>query len=166
MDKNFLSISDEERKEYLKRYFMYEVRMLFFALRKNIELKQYPLQYKEDPVNYQNIFLEDFLLHAKVLLEFFYDLEKKKTSQYIEAWHFYESLEDYKKILPQKTSSIKLVEKRINPELSHLGINRMFVVPDQKGWNVVKILHDFMDLVKIFIDNLPEKYYSEELRKY
>jgi hypothetical protein len=165
MKKNFSVMSVDERKEYLKEHFMYEVRMLFFALQQNLILTNKILAGEVNLRMLNNMALEDFLLHAKILLEFFYDFKKSKAS-YICAWHFFNNLDEYKRILPDKTAAIKKVENRVNNEISHLGANRFNGTPTEKSWNTVPVLHDFMKLVKIFINKLPNEYYSNELRDY
>jgi hypothetical protein len=99
------------------------------------------------------------------LLEFFYE-NKKPTTVYIQAHHFFDKANPWKNFLPSKTKSIKEVESRINHEITHLGANRFSGTPVEKSWDTIAILHDFMYLVGIFIKNLPKKYYSTELNNY
>lgn len=151
-----------ERKEYLNEHFMYEVKMLFFALRFIERLNK--LKKTDENIMCSNLALEGFLLHARNLLEFFYK-NFKKNSDRVSAWHFFDNEACYNQLLPIKTPAIEIVEKRVNNEITHLGVKRFSSTID-KQWDTVTILHDFMSLVKIFLDNLPGEYYSDELRKY
>jgi len=162
----FQSMTEAERKKYLEDPFLYEVKMLFFALRKIEHLKICGDYNNKTNIPNNNMVLECFLLHAKLLLEFFYDNGKPKTGSYVRGWHFYGNDKSvWEKFCPEKTEEIKDFEKRINSELSHFGASR--ITPFlHKGWSEVKILHDFMDVVAVFVKNLPEEYQSDELYKY
>lgn len=177
----FHTMTNGERIDYLKEHFMYEVHMLFFSLIQSILIIE-KLKSKEtmvlnkinktenelDELNelnkWKNITIECLLMHARNLLEFFYD-EKKMTSDRIQAWHFYENIESWKRICPQKTIDINNLSRRVNTEVTHLGSKRTTII-NEKQWNLTQINHDFMDIVKCFIENIPSKYKSDELKKY
>lgn len=160
MKKCFNTLSEGERSHFLEEHFDYEVDMFFFALKKIMD----PNKQKSSEITANiNMALEDFLLHARNLLEFFYHA-CPKTDKRACAEHFFKNQKDWLKICPAKTDDIKKLENRVNGEVTHLGYNRFDGVSTEKLWNNVQLLHDFMNIVKIFINNAEEKYISQTLK--
>lgn len=111
--------------------------------------------------NFTNMALETFLLHARNLREFFYG--EKQFQDDARAYQFFTDKECWKKIRPGETDSIKEVTKRGNKELAHLTYKRISGTPPEKGWDCRKIRSDFLEVVKVFLDKLPEKYSGKNL---
>ncbi len=160
-NKCFMSMTEKERKNFLTGPVMYEVRMLYFSCIKYYSLLESNIK---DDKNLKNLFLECFILHAKVLAEFFHDTGKTINSDQIRAYHYFKSKEDYHKIINKENKELKSLRKDFNTYLSHLGALRGF---NKKKWNIPKILHNnIIDSFEIFKDNLSKKYYDESLENY
>lgn len=160
--KIFNNLTDREKYIFINEHFHYEVDMFFFALRKNTEfIKAANFEEKQF---HSNMAIEDFLLHARNLLEFFYYNNDKKK-QHASAGDFFTDKDHWIKIIPRKTKSIIQLEKRVNSEVTHLSYDRVGASLEDKKWNNVTLLHDFMALVKIFLINIDGKYLSKNLKE-
>lgn len=157
--KCFNSLKSEDIINFLDEHFSYEVDMIFFSLKKCIELGK-----TTENIPNKNMAIENFLLHARNLLEFFYQ-PHNKNEKCSYAGHFFNNEDDWGKICPNKTETIKQLEKRVHNEVTHLGYDRISGTPPEKSWDNQQLLKDFMAIIKIFIENTNDKYISEELRK-
>lgn len=150
------NLDDEEKKCYLREHFYYEVKMLVFSVPKIIEFQRAKNQ------GSTNMALEDCLLHARNLMEFFY---YKPHKLYLRAYDFVENKTKWDRDKPEKTHWIKEVERRANKELAHLAHGRIYGTPPEKGWECGAIVRDFLKVVKVFLDHLPGEYMGENLRE-
>lgn len=149
-------LDDEEKKRYLREHFYYEVKMLGFSVAKVIEFKRAKDQ------GSTNMALEDCLLHARNLKEFFY---YKPHESYLRAYDFVENKTKWDRDKPEKTHWIKEVERRADKELAHLAHGRIYGTPPEKKWDCGAIERDFLKVVKIFLDHLPKKYIDKRLQE-
>jgi len=78
---------DAVNRDYLKEHFVYEVDMLIFSFSRLAELLK--TRNEGEDLGSKNIMLEDFILHARNLRNFFYGPEKKEDSV---ARHFVEDI--------------------------------------------------------------------------
>jgi hypothetical protein len=141
-------LKESEKKAWLAEHFAYEDDMLNYSFNKTLEfLKQ------RDQKNLQ-MALECFLLHARILLEFFYYKKNKKS--YVRAADFIES-KQWEALLPKKSPRLNQLQKRIDNELTHLTDKRISGLPSKKTWDIAMLL-DFITIIKIFKKNLPDKY--------
>ncbi len=155
---NFEKLSFELKKRFLYEYFLNVVQMFFYSLNKNIQIKNEKRRYI-DQLDNEKIVLSAYLLYGRHLLEFFYHPCSKKDNRAY-AGHF---VENWKNILPSKTPSIIELEKRVNNEITHLSYNRLNIDQNNKEWDTIKLLHDFMVVVKLFISKLNKQYNPENL---
>lgn len=150
------NLDDEEKKRYLREHFYYEVKMLGFSIAKVIEFKRAKDQ------GSTNMALEDCLLHARNLKEFFY---YKPHESYLRAYDFVENKTKWGRDKPEKTHWIKEVERRADKELAYLAHGRIYGTPPEKKWNCGAIERDFLKVIKVFLDRLPGEYMGENLRE-
>ncbi len=108
-----------------------------------------------------NIALESFLVHARNLLQFFYDKVSKKGSRSC-AHHF---INNWEKICPSKTEDVKKLYGKVSDEVHHLSYKRE-AKENKVPWNDVELLHNFMEIVKLFNSHLDPKYKTKEFKKW
>ena len=150
------NLDDEEKKRDLREHFYYEVAMLCFSMTKVMAFKRAKDQ------SSTNMALEDFLLHARNLKEFFY---YKPHKLYLRAYDFVENRTKWDRDKPEKTDGIKEVERRADKELAHLAHGRIYGTPPEKEWDCGTIQKDFLKVVEVFWDHLPEECIGERLRE-
>jgi len=143
-------------KKFLNEHFVYEANALYFAMVKlhdqdKIENKN------QDEIN---MALESFLFHGRNLIEFFY--YKNDAENYSRAFHFIEK-DEWLKIRPKKTKQISEVQDRSNKEIVHLTYDRIAGSPPEKNWNCSNTFGDFLEIIKIFLNQLPKKYYEDKI---
>lgn len=146
-------MNDKNLKDFLNEHFVYEINMLHYS---SMRLAYH---LKEKDQNGINMSLEDFLLHGRNLLEFFY---YKQTDNYVRASHFINN-DEWRKNKPSKTKNIIELEKRSSKELVHLTFDRISGMPPEKLWNYYECLKDLLILTKIFLNLLPKKFYGSEI---
>ena len=149
----------KEKIELLKEHFFYEITNLSQILEYADQLSQ---EGKTEQF-FKNIIIDSFLLHARNLFEFFYyDGDKK---DYARASHFLDSTKDWTKLRPDETTWLNKLKKRINSEVSHLTYNRISGTPPEKYWRLNILYSDFVDIVKIFLENISKEYVSEPIMR-
>ena len=83
--KKFNILSEEEKKLFIEKHFIYEIDMLIFSsneclkyipmlqtLEEKMQKGYKPTQKDEDDIKRNNMSLENFLMHGRNLFEFFY----------------------------------------------------------------------------------------------
>jgi hypothetical protein len=157
MNNNKLALTDAELKKFLEEHFSYEVEMLYFSVTKLIEFKQI------NDSGGINMALETFLLHARNLREFFY-YDTKKFPTDARASDFFEEGNLWREIRPDETDSILKIKERVGKELAHLTYKRIYGTPPEKNWSCGETFKDLLKTVKIFLNNLPDKYKGDGLQ--
>lgn len=159
--------SDEEKRELLNEHFFYEFMMMRGTLIRSNSLRNITLPYDENlvfPLG-NNIYVEEILLHARNLLEFFYydDTKQDKAS----AIEFMKNDAKWQDIRPDKAKmkGIALVQKRADCELAHLTYRRFAGTPPKKSFDLVQIYKDFRGVVNIFLENIDSNYSNKNTEK-
>ncbi len=147
-------------RDYLKEHFVYEVDMLMFSFSRLAEFLNTRNE-GEDPGS-KNMMLEDFILHARNLRNFFYGSKKKKDAVAID---FVEDLVRWSKVRPKEREKrgIKRVYKHASKELAHLTYKRKHKVSEKTKWPCNTILREILEVVDGFIDCVRKEYMSDEL---
>ncbi len=146
-----MTLNYKQNKEWLE-HFYYEVSMMKLSL--YIARKNFSDKIIQN--NKMNIVLEIFLLHARNLLEFFYDKNDcKKDIAHVN--HFLKSGIKWKKIQTKSNSWYKSLNKKINIYLSHMNYNRKIDIKE-KEWNLLELKKDFNNIIKVFLKNIDDKY--------
>lgn len=109
-----------------------------------------------------NMALENVLLHGRVLREFFY-IERRKGCDDAKPDDFVKDSKRWKQERPPETHWIEKIGNRASKEVAHLTYKRYYGTPEEKNWNYGAILRDLLKVVKVFLDNVHEKYWSPRL---
>ena len=104
-----------------------------------------------------SVYLECFLLHARVLDDFFYkDTCNELHKDDVLAWQYFESLDEWNRIRPTSGSYLKKNRDRLNKSLAHLTYARIKYERDGKGWDHEQIFDEIENLWNIFLRGVPE----------
>jgi len=142
----------QEREAFLEEHFYYEVSMLIFAVHRLFEITH---SGRRDQSSI-NMALETLLLHARNLREFFYAKPRRRDDARPED--FVGDIDKWKRERPEETDLIKEVRERANKELAHLTYKRHYGIPPKKQWNYGAAQTDFLKVVKVFLENVPQRY--------
>lgn len=100
----------------------------------------------------QNALIESFVIHYRVLFDFFYVEPRGDDSS---AGHYFDSAEDWARLRPPKTELLRKSRKRTGKEIVHLTYARLDVSPETKGWQFQRIAEDINRVVQMFLQNVP-----------
>lgn len=152
---------DAVNRDYLKEHFIYEVDMLMFSFSRLAELLK--TRNEGENLGSKNMMLEDFVLHARNLRNFFYGPEKKEDAV---AKHFVEDIIRWSKAKRKERKRPGIIEiyNRASKELAHLTYKRKCEVSEKKNWTCSTILREILEVVDGFIDCVRKEYMSDELR--
>jgi hypothetical protein len=176
--------NDEDKRIYVEEHFCYEVEMLLYAFMQlgggtsmrmetnnlilattlvtTLSVVEYNKKQSIDQ-NFSNMAQETFLLHARNLREFFYRDDKQRLDD-ARAFEFFIDKDSWRKLRPNETDSIKEVKNRADKELAHLTYKRISGTPPEKLWDYRKIFFDFIEVIEVFLKQLPEKYFGQNSR--
>jgi len=169
--------TDDDKKRYLEEHFFYEVRMLMYSFEQLTKSSNIGGEHKTSftdvstpgiqqawesgsrDILFLNMALETFLLHARNLREFFYGDRKRfpddaRSSDFSDLWET---------LRPKESMEIERIRDQAGEELAHLTYKRMHGTPPGKEWSYRKIFSEFLEVIRIFLKNLPEKYFNKNL---
>ena len=152
--------SIEEKKRFLNKFFLYEVDMLECMYKFHKNLFNCPV----DKQFIENIIVEINLLHGRNLLEFFYYDNQKQDRE--TANEFLSEGKDWKKLRPPLTQSLKILQRRVDTETTHLTYKRIGGKPESKLWNFDEVYASLMTLFCLFAENVDKKYIDEGFRQF
>ena len=145
----------EEKKKFLNSFFLYEIDMLESIHKYHRDLFNSPV----DKQFIENIIVEIFLLHGRNLLEFFYyDNQKQDRAT---AEEFLEEGKIWRELRPPLTESLKILQKRVDTETTHLTYERIEGKPESKLWNFHELYVSLMMVFCLFAENVDKKYIDE-----
>jgi hypothetical protein len=107
--------------------------------------------------------LESFLIHVRVLTDFFYPehhykkVDRKKHDD-IMAKNFFELPDKWSKIRPPKSDNLNEAETRANKLLAHLTYTRLTTTQEESRWKPEKITDELGKVVDIFLQNVPREF--------
>jgi hypothetical protein len=152
--KSFKNLTLKEKKRFLDDPYYYEVSMLFHSFFFNI------VGDSQQAAILKNIRLESFILHARNLIEFYYEKSNSKKERIHEddAWavDFFKEKELWLNIRPDIKDWKRKFEKRAAKELAHLTYSRLEISPENKIWNIFEIANPIKEISILFIDNIDE----------
>lgn len=135
--KGEIDSSFEERKEI----FYYEVDMFRYCSKKLFN----PIGYIEQ--NENNLIVEGFALHSRVLIDFFYSEYTQKNPNDIIAEQF---ISNWNEIKPEITQTLYDTREKAHKQLAHLSSWRFKIEREgNKGWSII-ILNDLEYLISLF----------------
>lgn len=154
-----MKLTIEDKKKFLAEHFKYEVDMAFYlgiVLIKNL--------YSDENVN--SALLESSLFHIRNLIEFFYF---EKSSKYklddSRATDFFDEDCKWEDIKPYIKVVIDFVVNRTGKEMAHLTYKRLEGNKETKTWRPVVYLKPMREIVLLFWDKLPSKYFAAPLNE-
>jgi hypothetical protein len=151
-------VSEPEKRLYLEEHFAYEVRQVIYGMWFSLDARRHKVGVNSNLEQFlENLGLDHFLLHARNLLEFFY-YGSDSLGVYARAVSFVPGWKP-----PAETAWIRMLEKRVQPEVSHLGWDRLRVAPGDKGWNQAEITKDLLSCVEVFLEQLDQKFKSDKI---
>ncbi len=101
-----------------------------------------------------NALLESFVVHVRVLMDFLYN-ENPKPDDVI-AEDYFETTDEWKRLRPNLSESLKNAKRRAGKEVAHLTYARLDVTPETKPWRFVDISNEIVAVLNIFLENVPK----------
>lgn len=99
----------------------------------------------------KNAFLESFVIHARVLLQFLYD-ETPRPDDVI-AEDFFKDPSAWRSSRPAMTALLSTVRRRVGKEAAHLTYARQVVNPEDKPWEFLSIARDLRQAMALFFSS-------------
>jgi hypothetical protein len=100
-----------------------------------------------------NAFIESFVIHARILLDFFYPSKPRPDD--VIVTDFFQHPKTWEKARPEKTGILDTIHKRVGKEAAHLTYARQKVSEEQKRWDHKNIERDIRVLVECFLNLVP-----------
>ncbi len=97
-----------------------------------------------------NALLESFVVHASIILDFFYKPQVKPDDA--KAIHYLDSVGEWNALLPSYAKYFRRFNTKRNKEVIHLSYKRLDVKPEQKYWRVVETTSHIQKLFDKFLD--------------
>jgi len=111
-----------------------------------------------------NAFIESFVIHARVLLDFFYPFKHRQDD--VIAIDFFDRPKTWEEARPEKTDILKKIHKRVGKEAAHLTYSRLKVSDEQKNWDHENIAHDIGVLVDCFLGTVSNSLLGDRWNQY
>ena len=148
MDNNVFSTHDDEPLWEQTRHLYYELHMFLATgfLLSNLE----PVRIRSE-IWIKNALEESFVIHFRVLHDFFYGRTKRKYD--ITAQDFMKQMVDWKKVRVKQVPLLAKAKKRANFEIAHLTKNRVDTPSPEKIWPTQEIITEMLVLIEKFINN-------------
>ena len=135
-------LSTEKLIEFSREHVYYEFDMLLGVCR-------ILHQEKLENVYVCNALLESFVLHASVILDFFYNMPMNPYEA--KAIHYVQDPKAWEKALPAFDRYLVKFNKKRNREVMHLSYERLLVLPYDKKWNSKQLLKQLSELLRLFL---------------
>lgn len=100
-------------------------------------------------IYHYNALLESFVVHASVILDFFYKPGHKIDDA--KAIHYIDDIQQWNKILPSYAKHFRRFNMKRNKEVIHLSYKRLEVKPEHKNWGIVNLRNHISQLVDEFL---------------
>lgn len=153
MAKTYKELNKEDKISFLKEHIVYEINML---------CNSFQMKLSTDDINtqtyLQNIKLESFIVHARSLLQFFYNVKVRKGTYLYDAYaiDFYTEPDRWYKIRPNMSSSLVLFFDRAAKEIVHLSYSRLGLTPLDISWNMIDIAIPILNTSYEFLESMDD----------
>ena len=107
----------------------------------------------------RNAILEAYVIHVRNLIYFLY--AEKPKNDHIVASDFFRFPDEWVKIRPQKSDSLKKAEVRSNKEVAHLSYDRAKVTPETKPWHFIDLANEIIGVFNIYLENAPLELFGD-----
>lgn len=145
---NHAQYINQSNLQKISEHISYEIEMLNFSAEK---LAKGNLNQAEI-----NVFLENFLLHARCIIDFLY-VDGVVHSDDVIAKDFFIDVEAYLNRRPQISESLENLKRRAGKELAHLTYARLKVTPEIKAWQVFPLWKKINNVLGIFFKCLTDE---------
>lgn len=136
-------ISAADLREFSGEHLFYEIKMLFDV---NDLLQKKGV---EQGCVY-NALLESFIIHAAIILDFFYKPPMKEDDA--TAVHFIRDVGRWKALRPPFDSYYRKFYRRRSREVVHLSYQRLQIKAEEKPWNIRKVTEQIRRIVDVFLE--------------
>ena len=116
----------------------------------------------------KNALLESFVIHARQLVDFFYD-HRQKDDGIVSSDFFDDPVREWRKVRGKEENHLKELVKRAGEEIAHLTLTR---VQPKKDWNFVRIANEIEQRCDTFLKCVrrnrisePDKVRFQQLRQ-
>jgi hypothetical protein len=100
-----------------------------------------------------NALIESFVIHYRVLFEFFY---KHPQGDDVSAEHYFASGDDWRRLRPPETPLLRNSIRRSAKEIAHLTYASPDLAPDTKDWDCPAISNDVENVFRAFLAGAPK----------
>jgi hypothetical protein len=145
-------VSEDQKKEFIEGPFCYEINMLIYSFFKLLQLQIIIND------NEKNVSLETFILHGRILYEFYFLSTRKDDDARISDFIQVDKFNIIKNNLDLNNKDFEFKFKS-NKQLAHLTYTRLnYDTSEKKEWEIEKIMKEFVCISKFFIHELSDAY--------
>mgnify|MGYP005836300855 CR=1 FL=1 len=101
-----------------------------------------------------NALLESFVIHVRALMDFLYN-DNPKSDDVI-AEDYFENAEEWRKLRPVLSETLKQAKRRAGKEVAPLTYARLKVKPETKPWPFVDIAKEIESVLNTFLKKVPK----------
>lgn len=159
-----------EQLQTASSHLHYEVQMLHECARRLSELRNSDEEISLDDKTLENALIESFLIHARVLIDFFYVKSRLEAnpntnirSSDVIAEDFLEKPNNWWSICPEKSPELEEVNPKVGKQVAHLTYDRSYITVKGKKWDIGRIYYALVDVIFVFIENVDRKYLDPKL---
>lgn len=152
----FKDLTIDDKRMFLNKYFVYEVNMLISSYRFILESNQTKNQF------FKNISLECFVMHARVLRDFFNSKNKKYEDDAL-AIDFLKDDNNFYEFIDSNKEIFDYLKNKSNKQAVHLTYTRMTIELNNKSWDARKVITELLKIVLEFLNNLNETFLFENI---
>ena len=151
--------NDELRR--ISEHLSYEIMMLFGTawILAASRIKDMPVEAERSTVH--NALIESFAIHARVLLDFLYEMERKQNDAI--ACDFFDKDSIWRTACPPKSGSLAQVHGRVGKEVAHLSYARINVSEEMKTWRYIELAREIRATLNVFVDMVPAQRIDQTL---
>lgn len=136
-----MNLTDEELLDYSEEHLFYEVEML---------LNVSALSTENLPQIIRNIRVESFAIHLRNLIIFFYPTSTVFPTD-VYASHFFSDTNEWRRICPPLSQTLRDAKKRADKEVGHLTMERIAGTNDpRKEWDIRGLVNEITPIIKLF----------------
>lgn len=138
-DDELISATEAQKLEILD----YEISMLRETCNK--------LNFSQQTIFERNLLLESLAIHARLLIEFFYNDKRERYPNDLIAQDFLSNTIDWKTQRPPKTELLKNAQFKADKQLAHMSLYRIEIAKNNsKGWDWKGINRDMENVINKF----------------
>jgi hypothetical protein len=95
-----------------------------------------------------NGLIESFTIHARLLLDFFFDQNPRPDD--VVATHYITDLAAWEKYRGDQSDLLKKLDTRVGKEIAHLTYGRLDIAPQEKAYDFIAIAKELYSLMEHF----------------